>query len=150
MEVTEVYTLATLLDPRFTKPGFSSQVKGEAATKLLGQKVDEIKHSITHESVADLQEGNWVSCMAIDDDEVEVVISANTLDSEIEDYLAVEKNIKKNSSPFIWWSANYEKYTNLGQLVKRRLSAQMGSVPCERKCKQAKRVVTAGRWNLEA
>ena len=85
---------------------------------------------------------------AVDDDEVEVVVTANTWDSEIADYLA-EKHIKKNSSPFIWWTANYEKYPVLGQLVKRYLFASMGSVPSERKFKQAKRVVT-GRLKLKA
>ena len=74
-------------------------------------------------------------------DKVEVVVSANTSDSEIADFLA-EKNIKKNSLPFIWWSANNEKYPNLGQLAKIYLSAPMGSVPSKREFKQAKQVVT--------
>ena len=74
MEVTEVYALATLLDSRFRKVGFSWQVKAEAIATLLRQKVDEIKQINTQESVADLQvadeEDDW----------------ANTSDSERGDY----------------------------------------------------------------
>ena len=75
---------------------------------------------------------------------MEVVGSGNTSDSEIADYL-----LDKNSSPFIWWSANYNKCPNLGQLAKRDLSEPMGSVLSKREFKQVKRVVT-GRWNLKA
>ena len=46
--------------------------------------MDQIKKSINQESVADLQEADkeddWAACMAMDDDEVEVVKSPNTLD----------------------------------------------------------------------
>ena len=83
--------------------------------------------------------------MAMKDDEVEVVGSGNTSDSEIADYLA---ETMKNSSLFIWWSANYEKYPNLGHLAKGYLSAPMSSATSERKFKQAKRAVT-GRWIME-
>ena len=57
--------------------GFSSQVtvKAEAAATLFRQDVDEIKQSITQESVADLQEADEeddrAGCMAMEDDEVE-------------------------------------------------------------------------------
>ena len=44
--------------------------------------------------------GQHVICSAMEGDKVEVVVSANTSDSEIADFLA-EKNIKKNSLPFI-------------------------------------------------
>ena len=67
-----------------------------------------------------MKKKDWAACM---DDEVEVVGSGITPDSGIAAYIA-ETDIKKNSSPFIWWSANYEKYPILGQLARRNLSAQ--------------------------
>ena len=123
--------------------------------------MNEIKQSITQESVADIHEADeevdWAACMAMND-EVEVVGSGSTGSTgskSISKHVRLgdrglfrEKNIKKNSSPFIWWSANYVKYPILGQLAKGYLSAPMGCVPSEQEFKQAKRFVM-GRWNLK-
>ena len=68
IELTEVYTLSTLLDPRFRKTAFSCNQKAESAAKLLLEKVT---GQITNESqredpnpAVDADEDNdWVACM---------------------------------------------------------------------------------------
>ena len=42
VEENEIYAIATLLDPRFKRTGFSSETLAECAEELLKIKVDEV------------------------------------------------------------------------------------------------------------
>lgn len=154
VESNAMFTLATLLDPRYKKTGFSSQSKADAAEVLLREKAAEMELNRTAQSIQEVgsvEQGNevddWADCMGLNDPEI-TVGSTNSVQTELSDYMA-EADIARDKSPFVWWSANEHKYPNLGRLARRYLSATMGSIASEREFKVAKRVVH-GRWNLKA
>lgn len=156
VESNELFTLATLLDPRYKKSGFSSQSKAVAAEALLREKMTEMELNRTSQSLQEVMTGDageattddWADCMGLNDPEISAGPTANTVETELQDYLA-EKILERQKSPFVWWSVNEHKYPNLGLLAKRYLCAPMGSIASEREFKVAKRVIN-GRWNLKA
>ena len=153
VESNALFTLATLLDPRYKKTGFSSQTKADAAERLLREQAAEMELNTTAQSLQEVNADrenvvdDWADCMGVNDPEI-TVGSTNTVETELNNYMA-ENQIARDKSPFVWWSANEHKYPYLGRLARRYLSAPMGSIASEREFKVAKRVVH-GRWNLKA
>ena len=78
--------------------------------------------------------------MAMDDEEVEVVESGNTPDSEIADYLVLSGEKYKEKQFTVYLVVCKEQTTRNIPIWDK------GSAPSEREFTQAKRVVT-GRWN---
>lgn len=160
LESTDIYTVATLLDPRFRKSGFSSQTKADNAEQILIEKVagvdlaqgqTDLDGSVesTHSNI---DGDDWDICMNTDSNDPEITFTGEpsgirTAQNEVSTYMT-EKNIGKDKSPFTWWAANGEKYPRLTELAKCYLSAPMSSIASEREFKIAKRVTT-GRWNLK-
>ena len=149
---TELYSLATLLDPRFNKCGFSSADKANTAATLLMDKLNEIVFDESSHSVvaATADQDDWVTCMGSQDQDAdsdsEVVVNSINITVEFNAYMR-EKNMSRGSSPFVWWSAN-EKYPHLKTLARRYLCSPMASIASEREFKVAKRV-TCNRWSLK-
>ena len=153
IENTAPFTVATLLDPRYRKAGFSSQNKADAAERKLRELSAEIELNRTTRS---LQETNldqpqpaddWDECMGLVPDPELSIQCSDSADVEVTAFLN-EPNISRNSSPYTWWKVNSEKFTILCILAKRFLSAPLGSIASEREFKVAKRVTT-GRYNLK-
>ena len=159
IEAAEDYSLATLLDPRFRKSGFSNSNKAESASKVLLEKVTD---DIVNESAANTdqntsvaeEDDEWATCMlgSSANDGLDSEISVRSADKDVAateiNAFFKEKNINRKSSPFVWWAGNHEKYPHLAKLARRYLSAPIGSVASERGFKVAKRV-QEGRWRLK-
>ena len=158
IESKEEFSLATLLDPRFKKSGFSSASKAEAATEklLLAAEEVEVNQSAVAASTAppvvDVDD-DWNACMNIpcssstDEQSNDNESGPSNCTVEIEEYLA-EKNLGRTDSPFSYWAGNKKRYPRLAALARKYLSAPMASIASEREFKIAKQV-TNNRGTLK-
>ena len=153
IETDDLFSQATLLDPRFKKNGFSSTSSADEAFETLVKYAEEIVLNQSSSSVtqvlvdpAPADDDDWAQCLGSqhseNDDDPEISIRDPTVcRREAESYIA-EKVISRTDSPFTYWAVNRKKFPRLATLARRFLSAPMGSVASEREFKIAKRVTT--------
>ena len=143
--------LATLLDPRLKKGGFSSPECADLAANRLLETVEEIavEESLSSSRLGDVTstsqpDDDWALCLLSNTDS-EIVINLQpdrsenpTAAHEVAAYLK-EHNLAKGQSAFKYWAVNQDKYPHLCALARSYLSAPIGSVASERLFKLAKR-----------
>ena len=150
IESSQLYSISTLLDPRFRKLGFHSENKADAAEKLLREMAADIEHNRTAESINDISSSqptdDWDACMGLVPDP-DIVFNTNSSQEEVTAFLSGPV-IGRKSSPFTWWRNNQTKFPNLACPARRFLSAPMASIASEGEFKVAKRVVN-DRYSLK-
>ena len=142
IESSELYALATILDPRYRTQCFLSADKADFAVEVLKERASEIEVNKTAASI--VEESNpagdeWALCMGTQADPI-AAQPTSSADCEVTEYLK-EKNIPRERCPFSWWAGNQQKFPLLSSLARRYLSAPMGSIASEREFKISKRIV---------
>ena len=144
------FQVATILDPRFKKSGFSDPVLAERAVQVVSEELDlqaanELVEEVHNVSVASTDDP-WDTCMAEEPTAPAHQRQASGGD-ELQEYLQTEKVSRKDSAT-AWWGKNKDKYPKLASLARKFLCPPMGSIASEREFKLAKRIVE-DRWRVK-
>ncbi|XP_036336147.1 zinc finger BED domain-containing protein 1-like [Rhagoletis pomonella] len=166
LEKNELIAQATILDPRFKKFGFISEVFYKAAVEKLYFKVSNIhlqSDSNTNNNEEQVQQSpleNASVDLLWKDFDAEVRMHTcprNQFTSavlEVDKYLGEpilpRKTLQgKNNDPLFWWCQRKHIYPRLFQIVKTRLCISATSVPCERIFSHAGQIVSERRERLD-
>ena len=146
VEETPKFTIATLLDPRWKRTGFSSADSADRAVLELKHLVKEAQPTTTERPV--LQDelnisDDWDRCFG----RTLTPSTEQPGDEEVDKFLA-EPEIDRQASPFKWWAAHHQNYLLLATLARRYLSCPLSSCASERTFKTASRIVDK-RWLLK-
>ena len=151
IEDCDVFTFATLLDPRYKRHGFNSSLKAgfavEGLRKVLSKVNLQSNSSVEEPHTANATQepqcsstsasDDWDICMGVDDPEIDVQIDEQ--DDELSAYLD-EKNIAITGSPFRLVERERRKVPKTFFLARKYLCSPMSSVASERELKLAKRI----------
>ncbi|XP_067121146.1 E3 SUMO-protein ligase ZBED1-like [Centruroides vittatus] len=133
VETNNVYTEATLLDPRFKKYGFSDKKHFEAAKKsVVAAIVKNIPPPANTPEKERRNNGNSIwdffdTCVAEMNNNSNPTTAAL---AEVDKYLD-EPLLPRQSNPLIWWEERKAVYPRLYEYTKKRLCVVGTSVPSE-------------------
>ncbi|XP_056871243.1 zinc finger BED domain-containing protein 4-like [Takifugu flavidus] len=154
IETTSIFSLSSLLDPRFKTLGFQSPSNAESAVhRLKSECAALLQNAPTQEdppSTSTAQPEPAASSQVIDPwklldrDAEEARASRNaTADAivEVQRYLSAPP-LERSQDPLVYWTTNKALYPNLYHLANQYLATPASSVPCERVFSKAGEIVS--------
>lgn len=149
---------STLLDPRFKKRGFGSEITYKKAYDTLARMASSVEVEIENEinSPQPCTSENSATKSVWDefDKEIrdEICNNANRNISrgiiELDRYIQ-EMYLPRSADPLLWWEAKKHSFPRLYQIVRKRLCVLATSVPCERVFSKSGLVLSDRRSRLK-